>query len=120
MKLEDTWLEATAEMSPAGFDLLNKMCRHDREQRIDDYSELSCQIDSVLKLLDDPDQHEVAELVDDYDFSPAATVTTIRELAKTFTEGEALDHHGTQDFVIANQGSQIRFVRQQGRLFFRG
>ena len=106
MKLEDTWLEATAEMSPAGFKLLEKMCRHDREQRIDDYSELSREIDSVLKLLDDPEQHEVAELVDAYDFSPSATVKTIRELANTFTEGEAVDHDGTQDFVIANQGSK--------------
>ncbi|MDA8564085.1 serine/threonine protein kinase [Mariniblastus sp.] len=106
MKLEDTWLEATNEMSPAGFELLVKMCRHDREQRIDDYSELSCEIDSVLKLLDNPEQHEVEEIVDDYDFSPSATVTTIRDLAKTFTEGEAVDHHASQDFVIANQGSQ--------------
>ncbi|MDB4766345.1 serine/threonine protein kinase [bacterium] len=106
MKLEDTWLEATPEMSPAGFELLKKMCRHDREQRIDDYSELSREIDSVLKLLDDPEhhEHEVAEPVDVYDFSPSTTVTTIRELAKTFTEGEAVDLDGTQDFVIANQG----------------
>ena len=109
MKLEDTWLEATAEMSPAGFELLKKMCRHDREQRIDDYSELSREIDSVLKLLDDSEQQEVAvlaDVADAYDFSPSATITTIRELAKTFTEGEAVDHDGTQDFVIANQGSQ--------------
>ena len=112
MKLEDTWLEATPEMSPAGFELLEKMCRHHREQRIDDYSELSREIDSVLKLLDDSEQQEVAELADVtdnadvYDFSPSATVTTIRELAKTFTGGEAVDYDGTQDFVIANQGSE--------------
>ena len=106
MKLEDTWLEATAEMSAAGFGLLEKMCRHEREQRIDDYSELSSEIDSVLKLLDDPERHEVAEHVDVYDFSPSATVTTIRELAKTFTEGDAVDIDGTQDFTITNQGSE--------------
>ena len=120
MKLEDTWLEATAEMSSAGFGLLEKMCRHDREQRIDDYSELSSEIDSVLKLLDDPEQHEVAEqadVVDGYDLSPSDTVTTIRELAKTFTEGEAVDHDGTQDFVIANQGSQSDAFANREKLF---
>ncbi|MDB2687559.1 serine/threonine protein kinase [Mariniblastus sp.] len=106
MKLEDTWLEATPEMSPAGFELLAKMCRHDREERIDDYSELSREIDSVLKLLDDSEQHEVATLVDGYDLSPSATVTTIRELAQTFTEERAVYQGVTQDFVIANQGSE--------------
>ena len=114
MKLEDTWLEATPEMSPAGFELLEKMCRHHREQRIDDYSELSCEIDSVLKLLDDPEQHEVAEIADVYDFSPSTTVTTIRELAKTFTGGEAMDLDGTQDFVIANQGSHSDSFANRG------
>lgn len=56
MKLEDDWLaKSPPEISAAGFSVLKKMCRHDREQRIDDYTELNREIESVIEQLGDPD-----------------------------------------------------------------
>lgn len=104
MKLEDSWLEPAEGMSQVGFELLAKMCRHDREQRIDDYSELSRQIDGVIKLLGESESQAVP-VADTANFSPSAKVLTIREIAKTYTQDGASDAAESEDFALAKPDS---------------
>ena len=102
MKLEDSWLEPSDDISQQGFHLLVKMCRHNRDQRIDDYSELSREIDAVIESLDGS---ESLKLVESDDFLPPATVTTIRELAQTFVQDGEEGMDDSQDFILADQSS---------------
>ena len=91
MKLEDTWMESTADMSQQGFELLSKMCRHDREQRIDDYSELSREIESVIEAIGQSQSLDDSESLAPTESSPSATITSIRELAKTYIQEGDVD-----------------------------
>ena len=104
MNLEDGWLKQTDEMSEKGFQLLSKMCRHDREQRIDDYSELSQEIDAVIESLADPEPQENPDAVITADSSPSANITTIREMAMTLADHNAGDVSDSLDFVLGEQG----------------
>ena len=103
MKLEDEWLaEPPDDISIAGFELLKKMCRHDREQRIDDYSALNREIKSVIEQLGQASLTDTGnfELVDN-PYSMTAKVTTIHELAKTFiTDGD--DHDNSNPVEAAH------------------
>ena len=113
MKLEDTWLESTADMSPSGFQLLARMCRHDREQRIDDYAELSREIDAVIGTIGESPLPDRSGPATHNGFSPAATLTTIRELAKTYSSQVDLDGNGgSDDFLLADSASasDVRFA----------
>ena len=114
MKLEDTWLEMNEGMSQPGFELLTKMCRHDREKRIDDYTELSHEIDSVIDFLGDPDLQVAPLSSDTAKFSPSAKVLTLREIAKTFTEDGASSDADSDDFELATSGSCVRSFRCNG------
>lgn len=106
MKLEDAWLEPTGEMSEAGFQLLKKMCRHDREQRIDDYFQLSREIDLVIQSLEHATTRSSdSELANSSDFSGVTKVTTMQELAKTIVLERNGDVSTTQDFVPALRDS---------------
>ena len=98
MKLEDSWMKQPGTMSQQGFQLLEGMCRHDRDLRIGDYGELSREIDSVIEFLseNEPQLPEAEEPSPDL---PAAKFTTIRDLAKTFVFDETPDSGATQDFV---------------------
>ena len=100
MKLEDTWLELPVGMSESGFHLLEKMCRHDREQRIDDYSELSREIDEVIGCLGEPEPQMLLS-GDTAKFSPSAKVLTLREIAKTFTGDGISDAADSDDFELS-------------------
>ena len=63
MKLEDEWLSKLPEgISKTGFELLKKMCRYDREHRIDDYPTLSREIESVIEQLEQNTSKETAGL----------------------------------------------------------
>ena len=103
MKLEDSWLELTGDMSHQGFQLLEKMCRHDRDQRIDNYTELSREIDAVIDSLDGLEPQENLTPESFANSSPLATITSIRELAKTFVQDGAGNSDDSQDFVLADK-----------------
>ena len=102
MKLEDTWMELAEGMSESGFQLLSKMCRHDREQRIDDYSELSQEIDGVINSLAQSQTVPVASST--AEFSSGAKVMTIREMAKTFSRNGISSDAESEEFIIAEPG----------------
>lgn len=83
VKLEDEWLsEAPDDISSYGFQLLKKMCRFDRDQRIGDYTSLTQEIESVIEQLRKDSRSGEFELVD-FSFSAPAKVTAIQEIAKT-------------------------------------
>ena len=105
MKLEDTWLQLSEGMSEPGFQLLSKMCRHDREQRINDYSELSSEIDSVIDFLGDAESSEIPLSSETAKFSTTAKVLTLREMAKTFTKDGTADAGDSDDFQLAGLNS---------------
>ena len=104
MNLEDAWLEPIGEISEPGGRLLAKMCRHDREKRIDDYAELSREIDVVIDSLAEPESKEISETVITAGSSRTANITTIREMAKTFAPDPAVDGGDSQDFELGDQG----------------
>ena len=114
MKLEDTWLEQTSGMSERGFQLLAKMCRYDRDERIDDYAELSSEVDAVIESLPELESQEVLEPVITAGSSRSATITTISELAKTFAQNGSVNNDDSQDFVLGNQDSASGFVAETG------
>ena len=114
MKLEDTWLEATGDMSKLGFQLLEKMCRHDRDQRIDDYSELSNEIDAVIESLAEPTPQEVSDAVITVGSSRNTTITSISELAKTFAFNNAVVSEDSQDFALGDQESSLSSSTETG------
>ena len=105
MKLEDTWLELNEGMSKPGFQLLTKMCRHDREQRIDEYSELSHEIDKVIDFLNESNLQAAPPSSDTASFSTSAKVMTIREIAKTFTQDGVSSDADSDEFELADPGS---------------
>ena len=109
MKLEDTWLELPEGMSELGFQLLTKMCRHDREQRIDDYSELSREIDEVINFLSDQEPQAVSRSVATATFSPSAKVLTIREIAKTYVGEGVSGGADSSDFKLATPDISSEF-----------
>lgn len=93
MKLEDEWLdEIPDDMSNAGFQLLAKMCCHDRERRIDDYVSLNREIESVIEQLGKNSLSDTREfeLFND-PFSVSAKVITIHQLAKTFAVDDKME-----------------------------
>ena len=111
MKLEDTWLELNEGMSEPGFQLLTKMCRHDREKRIGDYSELSHEIDGVIEFLGEPESQGTTLSADTASFSTSAKVLTIREIAKTFTAlGGTSSDSDSDEFELADPGSASESV----------
>ena len=92
IKLEDDWLsEAPDRISNAGFKLLKKMCFHKREQRIDDYTYLNSEIESVIQQLGDRPLGDTGEfeLAGDI-FSAPANVITMQDLTKTFADQEGI------------------------------
>jgi serine/threonine protein kinase len=99
MKLEDTWLSKTPEtISDSGFQLLQKMCRFDRDQRIGDYEELTQQIESVIKSLKDSPATSGQSLKPFEAVSTLAKPTTINRESATFTDDEPSVSDGSFDF----------------------
>lgn len=82
MKLEDSWFsEASDGITPRGLLLLKEMCRHDRAERISDYSKLIKEIESVISVL----RSEANSESDDFelgpsDFTAAAKITSVDDL----------------------------------------
>jgi len=105
MKLEDDWLsEAPKNISRTGFELLKKMCRHDREHRIDDYSALNREIESVLNQLESSPSTKTTELApNDNPFSAGTKAITIHELAKTLTGDENLNTNPTERNIASSK-----------------
>ena len=104
MKLEDTWLERAEGMSERGFQLLTKMCRHDRDQRMNDYSELSREINGVIEVLSKPESRAVLQSAGTAEYLLGAKVVTIRERAKTLSVDEVSSATDSQEFTIAEPG----------------
>ena len=117
MKLEDDWLSPPPKnISNAGFELLKKMCRFDREHRIDDYSALSREIESVIEQLNSNSSMETAGLApNDNPFSAGANVTTIHELAKTLTSDESLKANTTKRDIISSDTTRLSSLPQQAQ-----
>ncbi len=126
MKLEDEWFSKwPSELSEAGFELLKKMCRYDREQRIDVYAELGSGIESIIQQLNQSSSEETDFIVpDDVEFSLAAEVTTIQDrITATAADGDRdpVDDGQTRDFIadeaasIAGYTSDFDLVNSQRR-----
>ena len=116
MKLEDTWLEPTEGISESGFQLLTKMCRHDREQRIDDYSELSAEIDLVIDSLENSTPPATLLSADTAKFSPSAKVLTLHEMATTLTADKISSDANSGDFQLSSSRFYVQFVCSNGEL----
>ena len=88
MKSEDDWLEQRPkEISAVGFELLKKMCRHKREDRLSDYSALVVEIKSVISELTNQSLSQTTDFVSsDKKFSAKTDVTLVEEF-----EGFAAD-----------------------------
>jgi serine/threonine protein kinase len=101
MKLEDTWLsEKPKGISEPGFQILKRMCRHDREKRIGDYGELSSEIESVIKSLKNP-LNSTQKINPEADgFSASAKLTTINDLSATFADDGQQDVAHSADFQL--------------------
>ena len=117
MKLEDDWLEKPPEdISSTSFELLKKMCRFDREHRIDDYPDLNREIESVIEQLETNTSVETAGFVlNDNPFSAAAKVTTIHELAKTLTGDENLKVDTTDREITSSDTIKLSSRRTQSQ-----
>ena len=105
MKLEDTWIEPTDGISAPGFKLLEKMCRHDRAKRIDDYSELSREIDGVIEFLGTSESQPTHLPEGVADYSPLAKVVTIHEMAKTCSSDAIEGVSDSQDFELVESNA---------------
>ena len=81
MKLEDDWMSKTpTEISPAGFELLKKMCRFDRGERTSDYTSLVEGIESVIETLKDEDLNSPSNIENSNEkFSATTSVTFVGE-----------------------------------------
>lgn len=102
IKLEDEWLDDTPDdISNVGFQLLQKMCRFDRQQRIDDYTTLNQEIESVIDRLGrELSSQDSERKFTDAPFTVSAKVTTIHEFAKTFTDdGDFGQGEATEEFT---------------------
>ena len=117
MKLEDDWLsEPPADISNVGFELLKKMCRHDREHRIDDYSALNREIESVIQQLEPTTSVKTAEFTpSDTHFSVSAKVTTIHELAKTLAVEQNLKADVTSRDITSNETTRLSSSTEQSQ-----
>lgn len=82
MKMEDQWLsEKPADISETSFALLKKMCRHQRDARIDNYKTLSDEIENVIQSLDESSSASDDLAPDDgKPFSASASVSSAQEL----------------------------------------
>ena len=82
MKMEDSWMSDTPnEISSPGFELLKKMCRYEREQRIGDYGSLVKEIESVIHTLGQEDLKNTVDINSVTEqFSALTNVTFIGEL----------------------------------------
>lgn len=82
MKLEDKWLSENAEqVSKPGFELLSKMCRHKRDERIGDYKELDSMIVSVIESFEKNSPSETVKLYQSGEpFSAKAKIKTTQHL----------------------------------------
>ena len=118
MKLEDEWLSKLPEgISKTGFELLKKMCRYDREHRIDDYPTLSREIESVIEQLEQNTSKETAGLApNDNPFSGTAKVTTIHELAKTLTDNETLNADTTDQDITSSETTRLSSQQTHSQL----
>ena len=118
MKLEDEWLSKLPEgISKTGFELLKKMCRYDREHRIDDYPTLSREIESVIEQLEQNTSNETAGLApNDNPFSGTAKVTTIHELAKTLTDNETLNADTTDQDITSSETTRLSSQQTHSQL----
>ena len=118
MKLEDEWLSKLPEgISKTGFELLKKMCRYDREHRIDDYPTLSREIESVIEQLEQNTSNETAGLApNDNPFSGTAKVTTIHELAKTLTDSETLNADTTDQDITSSETTRLSSQQTHSQL----
>ena len=119
MKLEDEWFSKwPSELSEAGFELLKEMCRHDREQRIDDYAELDSRIESVIQQLNQSSSEKTNFIVlDDFEFSLAAEVTTIQDrITATAADGDRdpVADDQTRDFIADEAASIAGYTNDEG------
>jgi serine/threonine protein kinase len=116
MKLEDTWLSEKPEgISEAGFQLLQRMCRYDREQRIGNYGELSSEIESVIGSLKNTlgATHEFSS--EAVDFSASTKLTTVNDLSATFADGDqqnSTDLTDSTDFQLDESAEHVQVTRE--------
>ncbi len=124
MKLEDDWFSQwPSELSEQGFELLKRMCRHDRAQRIDTYAELNAEIEAVIHRLDensDADSNFIE--LDDLEFTATAKVTTIQDLVTAVdVDRNPVADDQTRDLVtgetasFGTHGQEFELVNIKGR-----
>jgi serine/threonine protein kinase len=95
MKLEDQWMVEDESISKLGLELLTRMCRHDREQRISDYGELDSLIEGVIESLVEDLGAEASSAgpdspaVDVDRFSATTEFLSIRDIGKFVTRDTA-------------------------------
>ncbi len=99
VKFEDQWLAEPAEgISRRGFDLLKRMCRYEREHRIQSYEEVVAEVESVVSELQNSSLVQAEQFeVDDSAFSTAADVTFVGSVAD-FSSAEAESEFIDEDF----------------------
>ncbi len=114
MNFKDQWLaDPPDDISQVGFQLLKKMCRFSREERIDDYAALNQEIESVIQQLD---QNGIAHTGDlqsnEIPYLGKSKVMTIQELAKTYVsdgdfdlDNASLATMATSDFISEESGT---------------
>ena len=80
MKNEDQWFDQQPkEVSSIGFDLIKKMCRFNREDRLSDYSALIVEIKSVISELTNQGLSQTIDFVPTAKFSAKTNVTLVEE-----------------------------------------
>ena len=104
MKSEDQWLaRRPKEISGVGFELLKKMCRYKREDRLSDYSALVVEIKSVISELTHQSLSKTTDFVSsDKKFSAKTNVTLVEEF-----EGFALDQEAVATPTGRSSGSSL-------------
>lgn len=103
MKIEDEWLEdPPAGISSPGFELLKKMSRHHREDRISSYDQLIAQIKSVISDLPVPNENNPA--ADQRPLSVAPNVTFFDSLSGYCGTDDA-DSDFRSDFDSSEMGT---------------
>ena len=101
MKLEDDWMEEKPpEISAVGFELIKRMCRYNAADRLDDYSAVGSEIESVIAALSELDVVEPGGLDEaSQKFSATASISYVGEI-----EGLALDQ--AEQAPLANADSK--------------
>ena len=81
IKIEDKWMsDVPDEISTPGFELLKKMCRFNREERIEGYASLIEEIKAVLGTLDEESPESTSDVATPTEkFSASTNVTFVGE-----------------------------------------